>query len=148
MKGVVFSLAAALAVHAAPLTAQVRVRYDSVLVQHRAQMSRDSCSIAASLKTKDRYQVASQHGNWSASVQETDPVVVPYDQARACIQLQGRDGSQLGITIGDFRTLRVQWVNERLLYLFTDIGHVAGVGHLLDVEEMKWVYARTEYYSQ
>jgi len=148
MKCVVFCLAAALVLHAAPLTAQSRVTYDSVAIRHRAQVSRDACSIPASLKMKDSYQVASEHGSWSASVQETDPVVVPYDQARACIQLRGRDGLRLGITLGDFRTLRIQWVNERLLYLSTDVGHVAGVGQLLDVEEMKWVYAMTQLYRQ
>ena len=45
------------------------------------------------------------------------------------------------------RTLRLQWVNERLVYVFTEVGHVAGVGQLLDVEDMKWIYTRTEYYG-
>jgi hypothetical protein len=121
-----------------------RVVYDSVRASHRALVTNGPCAVASNLKTKDVYRIASEHRSWSATVQETDPVVVPYDQARACIQLQGPNGSARSVSIGDFRTLRVQWVNERLLYVFTDVGRVAGVGQLLDVEDIIWLYARTE----
>jgi hypothetical protein len=143
----VFSMIAAVSLvwntYAAPTQ---RVEYSSVLPELLAHVSKKACSLPTELRTKDKYVVASALGNWSATVLETDPVAVPYDKARACIQLQGSDGVVRSVTIGAFRTLRLQWLNERLLYLFTDVGHVAGVGQLLDVDDMKWLYARTESY--
>jgi len=127
--------------------AQTPVRYDVVLPEHLAKASAGTCSLPKNLRAKAPSVVSSPHGNWSATVQETDPVAVPYDQARACIQLRGPGGVVRGVTLGDFRTLRLQWVNERMLYIETDVGHVAGVGQLLDVEDLRWLYARTEYYS-
>jgi hypothetical protein len=65
---------------------------------------------------------------------------------RRAIQLRGPAIKTHGVSLNDFRTLRVQWVNDRILHIFTDVGHVAGVHQLLDVEELAWIYARAEYY--
>jgi hypothetical protein len=90
--------------------------------------------------------ITSPLGSWSAIVYQTNAVAVPYDQAQACIQLRGPANKAHGVSLRDFRTLRVQWVNDRALHIFTDIAHVAGVHQLLDVEELTWIYARAEYY--
>ena len=126
----------------------IEVQYGSVLPEHQATLSKEPCALAATLKTKEKQVVVSTLGNWSATVLETDAVAVPYNQARACILLSGPDGAVRSITLGGFRTLRLTWVNDRLLYLFTGVGHIACVGQLLDVDDMKWLYARTEYYPQ
>jgi hypothetical protein len=123
-----------------------RVEYAPVAAEHLAHVSAEACSLPKDLRTKDKYALPSAFGNWSATVLETDPVAVPYDKARTCIQLQGPEGVVRSVTIEGFRTLRLQWINERLLYLWTDVGHVASVGQLLDVDDLKWLYARTEYY--
>lgn len=148
MKPTLVSIVAALSLFTVAFAASMEVRYASVRPEHQAHVSKEPCSLPKDLRTKEKYALASAYENWSATVLETDPVVVPYDQARACITLHGRDGATRSVTIGTFRTLRLQWLNERLLYVFTDVGHIAGVGQLLDVDDMKWVYARTEYYQQ
>ena len=125
----------------------VDIRYEDVRPEHRARVLAEACSLPASLRSKDQYTSASPLKVWTATVRETDPTVVPYDQARCCIELLRRDGLRRNLELVGFRTIRLEWVNDRLLYVFTDVGHVAGVGQLLDVDEMKWIYARTEYYD-
>jgi hypothetical protein len=122
-----------------------QIRYDAVDPSHLAKIATSVCILEKSLKTLPPQVVESPMGTWKAVVQQTDPVVVPYDQAKGCIQVGGGPVNR-SIMIGNFRTLEVTWINERLLYVFTDVGHTAGVGQLLDVYDGKWIYARTEYY--
>jgi hypothetical protein len=79
-------------------------------------------------------------------VQESDVLVVPYDQAHACIRLQRRDGVVRYVTLRAFRTLRLDWLDERQLRFVTDVGHAASVTQVLDVETLAWGNARTDYY--
>lgn len=123
------------------------VTYQPVAASFEARISDQPCIVPDNLPTKKPYMVASPLGNWSATVLETDSGVVPYDQARACVSLRGPNGAVRAITVGAFRTLELQWLNERLLYAFTDVGHIAGVGQLFDVVDSTRLYARTEIYS-
>ena len=50
------------------------------------------------------------------------------------------------IALGDFGGLEVTWTDSRTLRPLADIGHVAGVTPVLDVEIMRWLQARTEYH--
>lgn len=125
--------------------APAQVRYDAVDPSHLAKIATSVCVLDKSLKTLPPQVVESPMGTWKAVVRQTDPVVVPYDQAKGCIQVGGGPVNR-SIMIGNFRTLHVTWINERLLYISTDVGHTAGVGQLLDVYDGKWIYARTEYY--
>ena len=101
--------------------------------------------IAHDLKTKPELTIASPSHKWSATVLETDGGAVPYSDARACIQLRQDKQTRATVALGAFRTLGVQWINDRLLYVWTDVGHIAIVGQLLDVDEMKWLYAQTQF---
>lgn len=132
-----------LAVCAAAPSAQIR--YDIVAPTHQARLT-PQCAIDASLKQLPAKMNTSPTGRWTVVVEQTDPVTVPYDRARACIRMSTATRDFRNVAIGDFRTLRLVWVNERLLYVFTDVGHAAGVGQLLDVEDARWIYAKTEYY--
>jgi hypothetical protein len=154
VNGRLISVAGALGATAwlvAPLlaaAAQTPTRLDVVKPEHQARVSRDACAIPAPMRVKPPSTAVSPQGTWSALVRETDPTAVPYDQARACLELRRRDGAAVRyITLGDFRTLRVEWLDERQLRLVTDVGHVAGVSQLFDVEREVWIHARTEYYS-
>lgn len=130
------------------------VRFDTVRPEHLASVSNGTCSLPAELPTEPDYAVTSPSGVWSATVQRTDGARVPYDQAQACVRLRDRSGRLRSVTVGDrttsagtvFRDLRLQWINDRLLYIFVDVGHAAGVGQLLDIEDGKWLYAKTESY--
>ena len=134
-----------LAAVAAPLA---QIRYDAVSPAHLAKASSVPCALDKTLKTLSQQVLASPMGTWTAVIEQTDPVSVPYDQAKGCIKLSTSQSNRtISVTIGAFRTLQLTWINERLLYVFTDVGHVAGVGQLLDVEEAKWIYAKTELYT-
>lgn len=126
---------------------QIRIRYAEVPPQRRAQVSTQPCRVPSGVRLLPRSTFESPLGNWSAIVYETDPVVVPYDQAQACVQLRGPAGKTYGVSLRDFRTLRVQWVNDRVVTFFTDVGHTAGVYQVLDLESLTWIYAQAEYYS-
>jgi hypothetical protein len=125
---------------------QTPVTYEPVRASHEAKISDQPCAVPRALQTQQPYVVLTELRNWSATVVETNSTVVPYDQARACIRLQGPGSVVRHIAIGDFRTLRLHWVSERLLYVFTDVGHIAGVGQLFDVVDATRIYARTEIY--
>jgi hypothetical protein len=127
--------------------AQTVTRTDVVRPEHQARVSSEPCAIAAETPVKAPYTAASPGGAWSALVQETDPVRVPYDQARACLRLLRRDGRTRYVTVGDFRTLRVEWLDDRRLHLITDVGRIARVSQLLDVDAQVWIHARTEYFG-
>jgi hypothetical protein len=128
-------------------SSQDPVSYGAVLPEHQAKASTASCALSKTLTTLKSYVVASPNGGWSATVEQTDPVVVPYGEAQACVNLRSGAGMTRSVTVRDFRTLEVTWISDRLLYLFTDVGHVAGVGQLLDADALEWLYAKTEYYS-
>jgi hypothetical protein len=132
----------------ATTAAQTPTRIDVVRPEHQIRLSREACGMAVQAPVKTAYSVASPSGLWSAFVQETDPVRVPYDQARACIRLQRRDGPARYLTVGDFRALRVEWLDDRRLHVVTDVGRLARVSQLLDVETQVLIRARTEYVSQ
>jgi hypothetical protein len=127
-------------------SAQPQIRYDAVGPSHLAKLSSGYCSLETSLKLLPTKMNTSPTGRWTAMIEQTDPVVVPYDRAQACLKLSNATRVIRGVAISDFRSLRLTWVNDRLLYIFTDVGHAAGVGQLLDVDDGKWIYAKTEYY--
>ena len=106
-------LVASLITLSASFSAQSPTRVEPVVrPSHQARLSREPCGMAVQTPVKTAYAVASPGGTWSAFVQETDASRVPYDQARACIRLQRRDGPARYLTIGDFRTLRVEWLDD------------------------------------
>ena len=121
-------------------------RVDVVKPEHQARASAEPCAMSAPARVKAPYTSASPQGTWSAHVLETDVLVVPYDQAHACIRLQRRGGAVRYVALRDFRTLRLEWLDERQLRLLTDVGHAATVTQVLDVDALTWIYARTEYY--
>ena len=142
-------LVASLMTLSASFSAQTPTREEPVVrPSHQARLSREPCGMAVQTPVKTAYAVASPGGTWSAFVQETDASREPYDQARACIRLQRRDGPARYLTIGDFRTLRVEWLDDRRLHLATDVGAGARVSQLLDVDTQRWIHARTEYFTE
>lgn len=126
-------------------TLRAQIRYDAVAPAHLAKVSTSPCVLDKTLKALPTEVLASPAGTWTAVVAQTDPVTVPYDRARGCIKISGQAGNRF-VAVGGFRALHLTWVNERLLYIFTDVGHTAGVGQLLDVDDAKWMYAKTELY--
>ena len=90
--------------------------------------------------------VKSPAGIWRAEIVQSDTGVVPYDKTKATIVIKKYDGKKRYVKCERFRTIKVQWINDRLLYIQCDIGHAAGVGQIFDVETNKWIYQQGETY--
>jgi len=90
--------------------------------------------------------VKSPTGIWRAEIVQSDTGVIPYDKTQATIVIKKYDGQKRYVKCERFRTIKVQWINDRLVYLLCDIGHVAGVGQIFDVETNKWIYQQGETY--
>jgi hypothetical protein len=90
--------------------------------------------------------VKSPTGIWRAEIVQSDTGVVTYDRTKAKIVIKKYDGKKRYVKCESFRTIKVQWINDRLIYIDCDIGHAAGVGQIFDVETNKWIYQQGETY--
>jgi hypothetical protein len=90
--------------------------------------------------------IKSPTGIWRAEIIQSDTGVVPYDKTKAAIVIKKYDGKKRYVKCERFRTIKVQWINDRLLYILCDIGHAAGAGQIFDVETNKWIYQKGEMY--
>lgn len=90
--------------------------------------------------------VKSPTGIWRAQIVQSNTGVVPYDKTKAAIVIKKYDGKKRYVKFEKLRTIKLQWINDRLLYIQCDIGHVAGVGQIIDVETNKWIYQQGETY--
>ena len=46
----------------------------------------------------------------------------------------------------DFRAVQVSWVTEKLVFILLDIGHIAAVEAIYDVEKDSWLYRESVLY--
>ena len=124
----------------------VRTRYTDSFSSHYGRILRDEYVFPENLKKAEIQEITSPRGRYRARVQTTDASVVPYDKAKAGIVFERYDGQRRYVLVEDFRTVELRWINDRLVLLSCDIGHVAGVGQVLDVEAGKWIYQQGEQY--
>ncbi|MFC1782100.1 hypothetical protein ACFL02_00775 [Planctomycetota bacterium] len=97
-------------------------------------------------KLQNPQTILSPNKRYSARLQKTDGGVVPYDQAKAALEFTRFDGQKRYLIIEDFRTLKLNWINDRLAHLVSDIGRVAAVHQIFDVDDGKWIYQKGELY--
>jgi hypothetical protein len=90
--------------------------------------------------------IKSPTGIWRAEIVQSDTGTVPYDKTKAAIVIKRYDGEKRYVKCERFRTITVQWINDRLIYILCDLGHVASVGQILDVEKNEWIYQKGETY--
>ncbi|UCG49788.1 MAG: hypothetical protein JSU94_08390 [Phycisphaerales bacterium] len=124
----------------------VRTRYTESFKSHYGRILRDEYVFPDHLKKAEIEEIASPRGLYRARMQTTDASVVPYDKAKAGIVFERYDGRRLYVLVEDFRTIKLRWINDRLVLLSCNIGHIAGVDQVLDVEAGKWIYQQGEQY--
>jgi len=95
---------------------------------------------------RDLKSVKSPTGIWRAEIAQSDTGTIPYDKTKATIVIKRYDGEKRYVKCERFRTITVQWINDRLIYILCDLGHVASVGQILDVEKNEWIYQKGETY--
>lgn len=127
--------------------AEVCVEYTDRLAAAYARLESRPCTLPAGLALAPERPSASRLDVWHAVLRQTDPVAVPYDEARACIAFTGPGGARLDVSLWGFRTVGLEWLNDRLVLITTDIGHAAGVTQVLDLEAKRWIYQLGESYT-
>lgn len=65
----------------------------------------------------------------------------------ASIEVQRYSGEKSYIQLKDFRVIEMRWLNDRLLYIHANIGHVASMEYIYDAEVGEWIYSESVIYS-
>lgn len=73
---------------------------------------------------------------------------VPYDQAMASIEIERFNGTKKFLIMRGFRKTTARWLNDRLLYIDSGLGHAAGLEQIYDAEAGKWIYQQGVSYSK
>ncbi len=76
----------------------------------------------------------------------TDGTKVPYDQSIGNLTIESESGKKRYLSLKGFRHVEIHWINERLLYIRSNIGHVVSVNAIFDIEEGIWIYRKSEEY--
>ncbi len=90
--------------------------------------------------------VNSPIGSSTARVVRTDGTKIPYEDAEAHITVASAFGDTIYFKSKGFRTVDVQWIGERFLFISKGIGHIVGVEEIYDVVDKKWLVQQTVSY--
>ena len=77
-----------------------------------------------------------------------DVTNVAYDQAVASIEIERFNGDKTYLIMKHFRDIKAYWLNDRLLFIKSDLGHAAGLEQIFDAEARKWIYQQGISYSK
>jgi len=124
----------------------LQVEYTDDFADSYAELVTAPCSLPDGVASLPEERTESRLSRWRAILSQTDPTVVPYDQAVACLAFDGPDGARRTVRARVFRTIRVQWLNDRLVAIETDLGHAVSVLQILDLDQGRWVYQLGERY--
>lgn len=90
--------------------------------------------------------VNSPLGSSSARVVRTDGTKIPYEDAEAHITVVSAFGDTIYFKSIGFRTVNVQWIGERFLFVSKGIGHIVGIEEIYDIVEKRWLVQQTVSY--
>ena len=90
--------------------------------------------------------VNSPIGSSTAHVVRTDGTKVPYDDAEAHITVVSAFGDTIYFKSRGFRTVDVQWIGERFLFINKGIGHIVAIEEIYDIVDKKWLVQQTVSY--
>ena len=86
--------------------------------------------------------------NWySAVLTQNDLSKVSYDKSKANIQIIGKNGQSFFITVQAFKSCDIMWINESLLYIHNQLGHVASFNSIYDCKNKKWLIRDITYFT-
>jgi hypothetical protein len=77
-----------------------------------------------------------------ATFTQSDSSKVTYDKEIGVITIESPGGLKQYILARGFRVLTMKWINDRLLFINCDTGHVSAVEAMFDSDQGKWVYQR------
>ncbi|MGD0267108.1 MAG: hypothetical protein ABSD47_19490 [Candidatus Methylomirabilota bacterium] len=68
---------------------------------------------------------------------------IPYDKSVGVITIESKNGPKQYLLLKKFRWAELKWINERLLYIDINIGHIAGIDAIFDAQDGKWLYRQS-----
>ena len=90
--------------------------------------------------------VSSPLGSSTARVVRTDGTKVPYENAEAHITVESEFGDTIYFSSRGLRTIDVQWIGERFLFIRKGIGHIVAIEEIYDIVDKTWLVQQTVRY--
>ena len=137
----VFVLSAAVSVYAAS------VDYGNQFSDFYPEISTAAVAIPPEIPVEKDVTVWSEFRNRRATLVLSDATKIPYDKAIGSITIESRNKPNQYIRLRGFRTVKIKWINDRLLYIDCDIGHIASVDAIFDAQTGKWIYRQSMSYG-
>jgi len=137
----VFVLSAAVSVYAAS------VDYGNQFSDFYPEISTAAVAIPPEIPVEKDVTVWSEFRNRRATLVLSDATKIPYDKAIGSITIESRNKPNQYIRLRGFRTVEIKWINDRLLYIDCDIGHIASVDAIFDAQTGKWIYRQSMSYG-
>ena len=91
--------------------------------------------------------VWSEFRNRKATLVRSDATKIPYDKEIGAITIESPNRPKQYIRLRRFRTVEIKWINDRLLYIYCDIGHIGSVDAIFDAQTGKWIYRQSMSYG-
>ena len=137
----VFVLSAAVSVYAAS------VDYGNQFSDFYPEISTAAVAIPPEIPVEKDVTVWSEFRNRRATLVLSDATKIPYDKAIGSITIESRNKPNQYIRLRGYRTVEIKWINDRLLYIDCDIGHIASVDAIFDAQTGKWIYRQSMSYG-
>jgi hypothetical protein len=144
MKTVVLAV---LVVSAAVRAYATSVEYGDQFSDFYPEISAAAVAIPPEIPLEKGVAVWSDFRNRKATLVLSDATKIPYDKSIGSITIESRGRPNQSIRLKGFRTVEIKWINDRLLYIVCDIGHIAGVDAIFDAQTGKWIYRQSMSYG-
>jgi len=132
----------------ASTAASAGIVYDDVFFKdHYSRIVRERPVFANGTPLLSMEMSKSPNGFATATIAQTDPVKIPYNEETAHIEVTGDDIDPLYIEVKNFRGVSVSWATDRILIIKRDIGHVAAMEEVIDIVERRWLSRKALFYK-
>ena len=122
--------------------------YDNSFSERYCVVIQDQPVFAEDTPLESPVSVISPIGSSTARVVRTDGSKVPYDAAEAHITVESAFGQPIYFKSKGFRTVDVQWMGERFLFIRKGIGHIVAIEEIYDIVDRKWLVQQTVSYTR
>jgi hypothetical protein len=123
------------------------VHYGNQFSDYYPEISTAPVEISPGIPLEEDVTVWSEFKNCKATLVRSDATKIPYDKEIGSISIECRDRPKQYIRLRRFRTVEIKWINDRLLYIYCDIGHIAGVDAIFDAQTGKWIFRQSMSYG-
>ena len=123
------------------------VHYGNEFSDFYPEISAAAVAIPPGIPLEKDVTVWSEFRNRKATLVLSDATKIPYDKEIGSITIESRDRPNQYIRLRGFRWVEIKWINDRLLYIYCDIGHIASVDAIFDAQTGKWIYRQSMSYG-